>query len=258
MRGVDERVLAHDDRSFRGPLSAAILPGSGSDGCFVRRAFEDVLRSVGVMLVAPEPDRSAAVVRRYRAALDQALSVATATPGARLLVGGISLGAQVAASWVAERLDADPDLPVAGLLVALPAWSGTPEDAPAAAAARATAATVRAQGLDGAVAAARAGSPPWLADELERAWGGYGPALADVLEAAASTPGPTPCSLAGLDVPVGIAALRDDPVHPLAVARGWAQLLPRAALVTSRLDVFGADPGVLGRAAVLGWLRARD
>jgi hypothetical protein len=56
---------------------------------------------------------------------------------------------------------------------------------------------------------------------------------------------------------VGIAALRDDPVHPLAVALGWAQLLPRATLVTSRLDVFGADPGVLGRAAVLGWLRAR-
>jgi pimeloyl-ACP methyl ester carboxylesterase len=216
-----------------------------------------VLRSVGVMLVAPEPDRSDLVVRRYRTALDQALSVAAATPGARLLVGGISLGAQVAASWAAERLEADPDLPIAGLLLALPAWSGPPEGAPAAAAARATAMTVRAQGLDAAIAAARAGSPAWLADELQRAWRGYGPALADVLDAAASAPGPTPGSLGGLDVPVGVAALRDDPVHPLAVARSWTGLLPRAALVTSRLDVFGADPGVLGRAAVLGWLRAR-
>ena len=96
----------------------------------------------------------------------------------------------------------------------------------------------------------------WLATELGRAWPGYGDGLAAALDAAAAEPAPTDAELAGLDVPVGIAALVDDPVHPVAVARHWCATLPRAALVTSTLAAFGADPQLAGRAALLAWLRA--
>ena len=57
-------------------------------------------------------------------------------------------------------------------------------------------------------------------------------------------------------MPVGVAALVDDPVHPLEVAQEWHAALPRSALVTTTLAAFGADPGALGRAAALAWLRA--
>ena len=215
---------------------------------FVRSAFAGTLAALGVALVAPAVQAGPGVVEGYRAALDAALD---ATPDG-LLVGGISLGAHVAAGWAAER----PDARLGGLLLALPAWTGPAGGAPAALAARATAALVRAEGVAGALAAARGGSPAWLATELGRAWPRYGAGLAAALDAAAATPGPDEAALRSLALPVGIAALVDDPVHPLAEARRWRGLLPRAGLVTSTLAAFGSDPAVLGRAAVLGWLRA--
>jgi pimeloyl-ACP methyl ester carboxylesterase len=224
-----------------------MLPGAGSDERFIRSVFAAALAGVGVELVAPPPRRGADVIAGYRAALD------AAGPGP-VLVGGISLGAHVAARWAATA----PPGRVAGLLLALPAWTGapsTPSRAPAALAAQVTAAQVRTGGVAAAVAAT-AEAPAWLAAELHRAWAGYGTGLAPALEAAAAEPGPTEAELRGLDVPVGVAALVDDPVHPLAVARCWHAALPRSALVTARLAAFGADPETLGRASVLAWLRA--
>lgn len=169
------------------------------------------------------------------------------------LVGGISLGAHVAARWAARAV---PSGRVAGLLLALPAWTGPPSvTTPAVAAARWTGARAREGGVAAAVAAT-AGAPPWLAEELGRAWAGYGAGLAPALEAAAGEPAPTEVELGALAVPVGLAALVDDPVHPLAVAQRWQAALPRSALVTTTLAAFGADPGALGRAAVSAWLRA--
>jgi pimeloyl-ACP methyl ester carboxylesterase len=251
-----EDATDHNDRASRTPDCAersnagraVILPGSGSDEVFVRSAFTAALGAMGITLVAPAVRAGPGVVDGYRDALDAALDT---TPDG-LLVGGISLGAHVAAAWAAER----PRARLGGLLLALPAWTGAPDGAPAALAARATAALVRAEGVAGALAAARAGSPPWLTAELGRAWPRYGAALAASLEAAATTPAPDASALGSLAMPVGIAALADDPVHPLAEARQWCDLLPRACLVTSTLAAFGADPAVLGRAAVLGWLRA--
>jgi pimeloyl-ACP methyl ester carboxylesterase len=225
-----------------------MLPGSGSDERFLRSVFADALAGVGVELVAPAPRRGADVVAGYRAALD-------AAGPEPLLVGGISLGAHVAARWAA----AAPPGRVAGLLLALPAWTGEPSTssgtAPAALAARWTAARARAAGVAAAVAAT-AGAPTWLAAELGRAWAGYGPGLAPALEAAAAEPAPTEVELQALDMPVGVATLVDDPVHPLEVARRWHAALPRSALVTTRLATFGDDPASLGRATVLAWLRA--
>ncbi|WP_246170661.1 alpha/beta hydrolase [Pseudonocardia hierapolitana] len=194
-----------------------------------------------------EPRPGVDVVAGYRAALDAAAE----RPGA-FLVGGISLGAHVATAWAADRAPAG----LAGVLVAMPAWTGAPDGAPAAAAARATAAQVRAGGLAAAVATARAGAPPWLAEELARAWAGYGPGLADALDAAAAEPAPDLDALGSLAVPVGIAAVVDDPVHPLVTARAWARALACAAIRTTTLAALGADPAVLGSAAVLAWQRA--
>ncbi|MHA6795031.1 alpha/beta hydrolase [Pseudonocardia bannensis] len=229
----------------------------------MRAVFAAPLTALGIPLVAPAPERGGHLIAGYRSALDAALhdtlDPATGKPVGTLLVGGISLGAHVAAAWAAERLGEDPGAAnaLAGLLLALPAWTGPAGDAPAALAARVTAAQVRRGGVAAAVEQARAGAPPWLAAELARAWQGFGAGLADALDAAAAEPGPTPQALRTLDVPAGIAGLRDDPVHPLARARDWQRLLPRAALVVSALEPFGADPAVLGRAALLGWLRAR-
>ncbi|MGE3284595.1 MAG: alpha/beta hydrolase [Pseudonocardia sp.] len=264
------------------PATAVVLPGSGSDDDFVRRAFTGPLAALGIRLVAPAPLPGRAVVAGYREALDDAAAGATAR-GEALLAGGVSLGALVAARWAADRAGAagcpqppsgrSPDAgrrapghtcgrtaagPLAGLLLALPAWTGEPGDAPAALAARASAAQVRAAGVDGAVRAARAGAPAWLADELARAWAGHGPGLADALDTAAAEPGPDGAALARIAVPAGVVAAVDDPVHPLAVADAWCAWLPWARLVTTRLDALGADPAVLGRAAVLGWLHARN
>ena len=221
-----------------------MLPGSGSDEVFIRSVFACALAGVGVELVAPAPRRGPDVVAGYRAALE------AAGPGP-VLVGGVSLGAHVAARWAA----AAPRGRVAGLLLALPAWTGLPHAAPAAVAARRTAAQARRGGVAAAVAAS-AGAPSWLVAELGRAWAGYGAGLAPAFEAAAEEPAPTTAELAGLDVPVGVAALVDDPVHPLEVAQEWHAALPRSALVTTTLAAFGADPGALGRAAALAWLRA--
>ncbi|MBW0131447.1 alpha/beta hydrolase [Pseudonocardia oceani] len=235
----------------RRPATAVVLPGSGSDDVFVRSAFAGPLRDAGIALVAPAPRRGRDVVAGYRAALDAALD---RTDGP-LLVGGVSLGAHVAVRWAARTGLAEGR--VAGLLLALPAWGGDPADAPAALAARLTAAQVRGGGLAAAAGAARSGAPAWLADELARAWAAHGDGLADARDAAAAEPGPSPADLEGLDVPAGLVGLTGDAVHPLAEARRWAGLLPRAVLETSTLDAFGADPAVLGRAAVSGWRRAQ-
>ncbi len=234
-----------------GVSRAIVLPGSGSDDVFVRAAFAAPLGRLGIPLDAPAPRPGRDVAAGYRAALDDALA-STGGEGGRLLVGGISLGAHVAARWVAGV----PARRLAGLLLALPAWTGPPGDAPAALAARASAAQVRAGGIESALA----GAPGWLAAELRRAWTGYGAELAASLEAAAAEPGPTGRELAGMEVPAGVAALVDDPVHPLAVARAWCRCLPRAALVTTGpagVAGLGADPAALGRAAVRAWLAAR-
>lgn len=230
------------------PVTCAIvLPGSGSDDRFVRSVFARPLAALGIDLIVPSPPFGPDVVTAYWKAIDRA-----AHRSGALLVGGISLGAHIAARWAA----AAPQRRLAGLLLALPAWTGPPGVAPAALAARTTAAQVRSGGIGAALASAEAGAPSWLAAELARAWPRYGDGLAAALEAAAAEPGPSADELSGLDLPAGVAALIDDPVHPLGVAERWDGLLPRSAIVTTRLAAFGSDPETLGRAALLAWLRA--
>ncbi|GAA1350913.1 alpha/beta fold hydrolase [Saccharothrix algeriensis] len=217
--------------------TAVLLPGTASDEVFVRSAFARPLARAGFALVAP----SSRSVRAHLAALDAAWT------GKPLLVGGVSLGAQIAAAWAARH-----PRRCAGVLAALPAWVGRPDGAPAALAALASASAVDSEGL----AAALTGVDGWLGAELRRAWPRYGERLPAVLREAATTDAPSSGELRGLRVPVGVVACTDDPIHPLEVARQWADALPRAALRTTTLAALGADREALGRAALDAYLAA--
>jgi pimeloyl-ACP methyl ester carboxylesterase len=229
-----------------GPVdTAVVLPGTGSDEIFVRSVFEVPFAAVCVRTVTPKPVPGTMLAESYLAALDEA-----AWDGP-IVVGGVSFGAHLAAEWALSHADR-----CTGLVLALPGWHGTPGEAPGAVSARLAADLARDRGVDGALAVATAGAPPWLAAELTRSWHGYGDGLASSLAVAADRPAPTLAALSALDVPVGVAGCVDDPVHPLAVAEEWVGALPRATLCTTRLDILGVDPEALGRAAVLAWLRA--
>lgn len=215
----------------------ALLPGTGLDAAFVEDAFGDAARSAGWWLDAVEPDPRD-VIGSYTAALDEA----RATVRGPLVVGGVSLGAAVAARWVSEN----PGV-AAGLLIAMPAWTGAPSGSPASAAASTTAAALRATGIDATIEAMTASSPPWLSALLARAWRGQWPDLARAMDDAAAYTGPTVDMLEGLHLPVGVVAAVDDPVHPLAVGRRWCRAIPHARLETFELDVLRTSTGELGR-----------
>jgi pimeloyl-ACP methyl ester carboxylesterase len=225
-------------------VTAVLLPGTGSDDDYVYRAFSTALHDQGADVVTPQP-QAHRLVEGYREALDNAARVAP------IAVGGVSLGAAVAAQWAL----AHPERAVA-VLAALPAWTGDPESAPAAIAARHSASVLRRDGLASATAAMRATSPAWLADELTRSWVGQWPSLPDAMEEAAGFVAPTCSELEKLVVPMGVASATDDPVHPVEVGIEWVAAAPRAALRTVTLDAMGADPAVLGAACVAALLEA--
>jgi pimeloyl-ACP methyl ester carboxylesterase len=116
-------------------VTTVLLPGTGSDDDYVYRAFSDALHDAGAVVVtpSPQPDR---LIAGYHDALDDA------SRGAPIAVGGVSIGAAVAAGWAL----AHPARAVA-VLAALPAWTGDPDTAPAALAARHTAEMLRRDGL---------------------------------------------------------------------------------------------------------------
>ncbi|MDH6291179.1 alpha/beta fold hydrolase [Rhodococcus opacus] len=221
------------------PCVAVVLPGTGSDADFVARAFTEPLTCRGVRTAAVEPDPRR-VVGSYVDALD-----AAAAQHGRILVGGVSIGAAVALQWAGSHPDH-----VAGVLAALPAWTGTAADAPAAASARYTAARLRADGLEQVTAEMIASSPPWLGRELAKSWRSQWPHLPAALDEASEYHAPGAGDLERITVPVGIAAATDDAVHPLEVAREWSERLPHAGLVTVTLDEIGADPAILGYASL--------
>lgn len=219
-------------------ISTVLLPGTGSDDDFVYRAFAGPLHEAGAVVVAvpPQPGR---LVAGYVDALDEA-----SRDGA-IAVGGVSIGAAVAATWALHH-----PTRVVGVLAALPPWTGEPHNAPAALAARHTAAQLRTEGLAATTAQMRASSPAWLADELSRSWLGQWPQLPEAMEEAAGYVAPSSAELERLRVPMGVVAAGDDPIHPLEVALEWVSAAPHAALRTVSLEEFGPDPARLGAAAL--------
>lgn len=233
--------------SLRGVVTV-LLPGTGSDEQYLHRALTGPLQRAGatVIAVAPEPQR---LITGYLSALDSALDAALAQARdqspAGIAVGGVSLGALLAARWAVDH----PEHTVA-VLAALPPWTGTPDDAPAALSARYTAEALRRDGLEATTAAMRASSPPWLADELARSWRRQWPELPDALDAAAGCPAPSADELRRLTAPLAVVAATDDVIHPASVAAQWTACAPRAALATVRLDEFGPHPETLGQACL--------
>lgn len=216
-----------------------LLPGTGSDDDYLRRAFAAPLQGAGAVVTVVEP-RPTSLVAGYLHAMDEA-----SRQFGRIAVGGVSLGAVLATRWAL----AHPDRTVAVLAV-LPPWTGVPDGAPAALSARHTAALLRRDGIEATTAAMRASSPPWLADELARSWNRQWPALPDAMEEAAACVAPTEAELRRLAPPIGVVAANDDLVHPSAVAADWASWAPRAALSSVRLEEFGPNPALLGAAAL--------
>ena len=219
-------------------VTVVLLAGTGSDDDYAYRAFSSPLHDVGAIVRAPVPEPSR-LVSGYLHALDDASRLGP------IAVGGISIGAAVAAAWAL----ANP-AGVVAVLAGLPAWTGPPGSAMAALAAQYSASVLRRDGLAAAISQMRASSPPWLGAELTRSWVGQWPELPDAMEAAAAYVAPTCQELETLAVPMGIAAATDDPVHPVEVAIEWAAAAPMAGLRTFTLDELGADPGVLGAACV--------
>lgn len=215
-----------------------LLPGTGSDDDYVHRAFSGPLDDVGAVLVAPPP-RPDRLIDGYVSALDAAARTGP------IAVGGVSIGAAVAAAWALAHADR-----AVAVLAALPAWAGDPAAAPAALAARYTASQLRADGLAVTTGQMRASSPPWLADELARSWRAQWPQLPDAMDEAAAYVAPTRAALARLAVPLGVAAAVDDPIHPLEVGVEWVDAAPRAALRTVTLDQIGLDAAALGAACL--------
>lgn len=223
-------------------VTAVLLPGTGSDDDYVYRAFAAALHDTGAIVTtpAPQPER---LIDSYVSELDNAARLGA------IAVGGVSIGAAVVVNWALTH----PTLAVA-VLAALPPWTGPPDAAPAAQAARYSADVLRRDGLVSATTQMRASSPAWLADELTRSWVGQWPSLPDAMEEASRYVSPTCAELERLTVPMGVAAATDDPVHPLEVGLEWVAAAPRAALRTVELNEMGADPSVLGAACVAALL----
>ncbi|MDF0531305.1 alpha/beta hydrolase [Tsukamurella sp. 8F] len=224
--------------------TAVLLPGSGSDGDFVRRAYAPLTALCARVLAVDA--RPPSVEAAYRSALDDAAALGP------VVVCGVSLGSVIGSRWAAERCGAG----VAGLVLALPPWTGpTAPDTPAALAARVTADTVDAVGPVEATARMRSSSPGWLARELSRSWAAHGAFLSPALREAAACPGPTGVELARVHTPTVVIGARGDAVHPAAVADEWASAIPAATALTVELAELGGDPAVLGRVAAkaLGW-----
>jgi pimeloyl-ACP methyl ester carboxylesterase len=271
---------------------AVVLPGAGSSADFVRRAFERPLREAGYALVAPSPVPGADLV----AAAYRSLDLAAAEHGPRLrLVGGVSLGAHVAARWTATHATptaaspsrtaadrsaadqdaADQDAAAYGIAEQRAAGRGdatargivldglllalpawTGQPGTVAAATAASADLVERLGTAGALATAGT-AVKWVAAELAAAWPAYGDRLAASLRAAAASSGPTLAELAAIAVPVGVVTFADDPLHPAAVAREWAAALPRAAVRELPLGAPATDRSALGIATLAALRSAR-
>jgi pimeloyl-ACP methyl ester carboxylesterase len=231
--GQDQDVAVN----LRG-VTTVMLPGTGSDDDYIVRAFGGSLRDAGARIAA-HPPQPVHLIGGYLTGLDDA---ARSGP---IAVGGVSIGAAVAAAWALHH----PDRTVA-VLAALPAWTGAPGSAPAAVAARHTAHQLRRLGLVATTSQMRTSSPPWLAEELTRSWRGQWPDLPDAMEEAAAYIAPSRAQLNRLTAPMGIAAAADDPIHPLEIGREWATAAPHTALRTVTLDQVGADPAVLGAACL--------
>src|SRR5436190_4831481 len=217
---------------------AVIAHGAGSTAIFIHRAFAAPLAAVGYDVVSW--DRRTPI----DAAAEEFAELVIRSGAS--IVGGVSVGAILALEFAMTAAALD------GVLIALPPpdLKGTlmPEDDGGGAP----------HDVRALVEEVSRDAVPWVAAEIRAAWPAYDlDALMRELRTAAVARTPTPTELARCRVPTGIVALADDPVHPVEVAAGWAQAMPRAAVETVQLHEPAVDVSVIGAAAVRAWQRAR-
>jgi pimeloyl-ACP methyl ester carboxylesterase len=236
--------------------TAVVAHGAGSSGDFARRAFGPALLDAGWRLASYDlrsHGASAAVQDGDRLRMPDHVAdlLLVARSVDATVLGGVSMGAHAAVFAAA----AEPEVATDGLLLALPAWTGRPDVVAAANAAQAG--ELRRLGTAACLERICRDHPGWVADELATAWPTHDrDAFAAMLDALAASDGPTPELLAGLEVPVGMVALADDPMHPAAVAEVWATSLPHAVAAVLPFDGPAADRRVIGDAAVRTWREA--
>lgn len=218
--------------------AAVALPGAGSSASFARSAFGPALTAAAIPVICPQPEPHNVIGGYYRA-------LRTASANGPIVIAGISIGAVAALNWALRYPGT-----VSAVLAALPPWTGAPGDAPAALSARYTAARLRADGLAATIATMQAASPRWLGQTLTESWAALWPGLPAALDEAAGYCAPTEQDLRTLTIPVAIVAATDDPVHPYAVGVQWHQALPQSGLSSLGLGDIGADPAIIGAAAL--------
>lgn len=231
------------------PTALIAMPGTGSDDDYIRRAFGPASRLLDVELIAVKP--TADLIPGFIRALDSA-----AREHESVLVGGVSIGAVTALRWALDGQSAHAGTATcAGVLAALPPWSGQPSGSLAAASARLTADAIERDGLDATIATMVSTSPEWLGVELSRSWRAQSRDLVAQLRAASQCVAPTPDEISTLTVPLAITAAVDDPLHPRDIAEEWSAAAPCAEVVDVGLTQWGTDPSVLGTACARAWLR---
>lgn len=234
---------------------AVVLHGVGSTGEFAARCLAPSLRRLGYAVVAPDLRGHGADARPEPAehSLDAHVAdVRKRFAGERVaVVGGISLGAEVALRWAAELPELD------GMLLCLPGVEG-PSSATAAAN-RWYADRVETIGVDAVLSAIAAdpGALRWVVEEIRLSWPRQDAvSLVAALRAAAAAEPAAPDLLSRVRVPVGIAAAVDDAAHPVSVAQRLVGSLPTASISTITLGELAPTRARLGDAAVEAWQRA--
>lgn len=228
--------------------TAVLLPGSASTGEFVHRAFSAVLSDASIASWesgSGDAAVTADLLGQWVDSLDHA---------ERLVVIGVSIGAHAAALWASTNRR-----PHTRLLLALPAWTGPPDDVAAVTALAAQ--RIEQHGLPAELQLLKTRFPgDWVTNELVRAWGSTDQAtLVSTLRATAASAAPTLAQLRAIAMPTLVLGLHDDPMHPWSVALQWAATIPGAELVGMARSLPQADLAVFGRlCATTAWARAES
>lgn len=203
--------------------AAIVLHGAGSSAVAARRLLPPALFPAADATYVTDPDSRP---RRMHKALDDWYRC-DRTPNLRFVVG-ISLGAHTVGAWLAHN----PEKADAAILI-MPAWTGPPDAAASVTAS--AAALLHKNGVEDELRRIQQATHPdrtWIIEALLTTWSSQPKGrLVAAMERAARVSAPSLVDLSSISVPTLVLGLRDDPLHPIATARAWANVIPSARCV---------------------------